>query len=140
MLNVELQNIIDARIVEAARPKPAPAPPRPQARCSSQAFSVTIFRNGKIGAIYDDQHTKHSALEAAQKISTRQGIPIREIGWQEDLANLSGPDFVAVVERLHVTTNQGNNGRIASTSWEFDSKPPSWLVFDPSINLPVMAV
>jgi hypothetical protein len=142
MRNAEIDAIVDERIALALQPKPiaAPATPRPQARCSSQTIHVTIFRNGRLGAIYDDQHTKRSALEAAHKIAARQSLPVREIGWQEDLSKLEGPDFVAGIERLHVTTNQGSNGHIASTVWNFDSKPPSWLLFDPSLSLPVMAV
>jgi hypothetical protein len=114
-------------------PPPKPIPRVPAARCISQTFGVVRLVNGKCGPIRDDEgHTKVSVMEEAKKIAQRTGLPIRYLNWETDLANVIGPDAVVIVERLHVTTDNGDNGRRPITKWAFSSAPPKWLKFEDS--------
>lgn len=113
------------------RPPPEPVIRIPRACCTSQSFSIARLIAGKCGVIRDDElHTKISVTEEARKIAMRSGLPIRYLSWEVDLANVTGPDAVLIVERLHVTTDQGDNGRRPVTRWTFSNAPPTWLKFD----------
>jgi hypothetical protein len=113
--------------------RPALPPPKriPQARCISMSFSVARLTDNRCGPLRDDEtHTKVSVLEEAKKIAQRTCLPIRYLNWQTDLSNVTGPDSVAIVERLHVSTNDGDPGRHPTTKWAFSSAPPAWLKFN----------
>jgi hypothetical protein len=68
-------------------------------------------------------------MEMAKKLSLKHNLQIRYIPWQIELADVTGPDSVLIVERLHVSTDTGDNGHRPVTRWEFSSAPPKWLKF-----------
>jgi hypothetical protein len=111
--------------------RPAPLPPKrvPNARCTSQVFNLARLVNGKVGRLFDDGHTKISVVEVARTMAARFGNPIRYIDWQTNLDDVTGPDAVLVVERIHVTDDDGGSGRNPTLNWPFSNSPPSWLKF-----------
>jgi hypothetical protein len=126
-LTAELNEIRD----QIGRPPPPPPKRIPAARCISQSFSVARLSNNRCGAIRDDeQHTKVSVMEAAKKIAQKTGLPIRYIPWQVELADVTGADAILIIERLHVATDDGDNGHRPTTIWNFSSLPPKWLKFN----------
>jgi hypothetical protein len=135
-LNLQLQDIKS----QLGRPPEGPPPRIPKARCTSQTFSVARLVNGIIGPFHDDgQDTKLTAMEACKKMSLRYGAPIKYLSWDTDLATVSGPDAVCLIERLHVTDDEGGNGRRATTKWTFANPAPGWVKFRDTATSEVLA-
>jgi hypothetical protein len=118
--------------------EPAPPPKRiPAWRNASQAFSVARLVGGKIGRTFDGGFTKVSVVEHARKMAAQHGCPIRFLAWDVDLNNVTGPDAICIIERIHCTDSEGGSGRVpVSAPWPFSNKPPAWLKFG---NSEVMA-